>query len=43
MKLCQFSEEELSNRLGIEFFSLLDYVRNEDFDRDYEIPEKVMA
>ena len=40
---CHFSEEELSNLLGGEFLSLLDYVRNNDIDRQLEIPEKVMA
>ena len=38
---CNFSDAELSNLLGVEFLSLLDYVRNNNIEKQLELPERV--
>ena len=38
---CNFSDAELSNLLGVEYLSLLDYVRNNNIEKQLELPERV--
>ncbi|RKM54074.1 TetR/AcrR family transcriptional regulator [Butyrivibrio sp. X503] len=40
---CNFSDAELSNLLGAEFLSLLEYVRNNNLERQLDPPERVKS
>ena len=41
LNMCKFSDDELSNMLGIEFLSLLQYVKNNNLNIQMVPPEKV--